>query len=136
MADAKRDLWGDLEPGSEEGGDGPVQEIMEEQADLLAEKTHGRLVGKVEIGSGPGRAIGFRFMILVPALSNYRHELFYVLQAQLGTFPVQLRQGEHCIECNDQPAFEAAMGMALRSEATQKALGQLRRLAMEAAKAP
>ena len=120
---------------TEDRWDGPVREIMKEQAELLAKKTGGRLVGSVELGSGPGRAIRFRFMILVPALSNYRYELFYVIQAQLEPFPVQLQQGEHCIECNDQPAFEAAMGMALRSEATQRALGQLRGLARDAAKA-
>lgn len=132
MNSERRDLWGEFDREPNGGGPDPVHELMQEQAALLAEKTDGRLEGRVEINSAPGAGLRVRFMIVVPALNGYRYELFYVVQRALEAFPIELWQAERVIECHDVAHFEAALAKVLQSKATQKALTQLRQLAREA----
>lgn len=132
MSQTKRDLWGDLDEksGADEGS--PWRALAQEQAELLAEKTDGQLIGHLEFASAPGRTFRTRFMITVPALNGYRYELFQVTQRQLEAFPVEITQGEIGVTCWSEDDFADALAALLKAPATQKALAQLRQLAREA----
>ncbi|MCB9541687.1 MAG: hypothetical protein H6703_04460 [Myxococcales bacterium] len=132
MSQPKRDLWGDLDDNSGPGVDSAWWALLREQAELLAEKTDGQLIGLVEIVAAPGRTFRARFIITVPALNGYRYELFQVTQRQLEDFPVEITQGDAALTCNDEDDFAGALAAVLRSDATQKALTRLRQLAREA----
>lgn len=134
MSAARVDLWGELDPERQAEGVDPVRELLGQQAALLAEKTNGRLAGHVELGAAPSPGIKLRFMITVPALRNYRYELFYVVREQLDAYPVQVWQGDEGSTCSDLEQLEDVVAAILRSDKTRRAIGQLYVLSRDAAR--
>lgn len=132
MSAERVDLWGDLDPEHQVEGVDPVRELLGEQAALLADKTGGRLAGRLEVGAAPSPSIKFRFMITVPALRNYRYELFYVVREQLDAYPVQVWQGDEGHTCSNRSEFEEVVAVILRSDKTRRAINQLYVLSRDA----
>ncbi len=90
MNTSQKDLWGDI--GVQKGPKPPVV-ILKEQAALLDQKTNNLLRGEVissisDLKEPGDKVVIHQFVIVVPALKNFRYELFSITQRIEDSYPV------------------------------------------------
>lgn len=126
IGESRRDLWGNLDDLTEDEPDNAVLALLNEQAEVLREKTQGRIEAQVEPVAVGGSTLMLRFVLVVPRMGGYRYELFRVTQRGLD-FPVEITWPgtDNPIECPGEQEFREALGSVLRSESTRRALRNL-----------
>lgn len=127
----KIDLWGDLPNPAELRS---PEEILSEQASLLASKTQGTLRGNVSLSESnrssyrdPDFDFCYSLEIIAPLLNNFVYEVCSVSH-NVGFFPawVWSPNSEH-IKCEDEKTLIDALGIVLRSNQTQQVIAALRK---------
>jgi hypothetical protein len=114
---AQPDLWGDLGVANVLT---PVA-ILREQAALLGTKTQQLIEAKVETETY-GKDFKHSFNLVVPALDNYRYELFWV-KHDIDLYPVQtFGQGQSAKTESD---FVNWLQEQLSSPKTRRIIGNL-----------
>lgn len=138
MNEQRKDLWGNL--AIQEGPVPPIV-ILKEQANLLDQKTNNILRGEV-ISLVPGfekteegskkEEIIHQFFIVVPALKNYRYELFSIKHQIDRPYPVRFIISEDYYEgqynkgiSQDESAFEMNLSKILSSNYTKSIIQNL-----------
>jgi hypothetical protein len=127
----------DLLPPSEDFGPPrmtltPVA-ILRAQAIHLKQKTQGDVFADVVHSDAPPDRVGYWFQLAVPALANYRYQLFYV-EHGLEMYPVQIRRSrgdELFAEASTEPQFLEALRDIFGDSRTREVIQQLRLLAAE-----
>ena len=118
------DLWGEIPAGEKlETPDS----ILRDQANLLAEKTGGELIGKVVSLRGDD-IFRFRFRIEVPQLNGYTVD-FFTVEYPIGFYPVAIRAhiaGVETGSCNDIESYKRAVRSIFRSETVTTIIKRLR----------
>ena|SRR5438132_3219006 len=79
------DLWPD---DFGKASDVPPIAILKEQADLLAKKTKGEILGEITTVTA-GANLSHHFMLVVPRMENYRYHLLTVTHS-VGLYPAQI----------------------------------------------
>lgn len=131
MSEPAQDLWGDLSAPLPSEADTPWRPLLREQAELLADKTNGALTAELAFFAAPGGVFRTQFIIVVPALDHYSHELFEVTQRQFDPFPVEVTQRERHMTCRTVDDFVEALRAVLGSTTTREVVNRLWLLARE-----
>lgn len=113
MSQAIQDLWGELVEEEAATSSNPITSLLNEQADLLSQKTKGRVEAKVEVLAAGGVFLLIRFILVARRLRDYKYELFRVAQRTLD-FPVTVISGETETECEDEDQYREEVGRLLR----------------------
>lgn len=114
------DFWPTI---SETDADTTPLALLKEQAQLLSQKTVGKL--QAELVTFPvGASLQHNFEIVVPALGGYRFQLFSVSQTPEG-FPLHgLVEGRRTA-LRTESSFESWLRSVLSSDRTKKILANL-----------
>ncbi len=132
----QKDLWGDLT--IQEGPMPPIV-ILREQANLLDQKTKNILRGEIisivpeyEAEENKFQQIDkiiHQFMIIVPALKNYRYELFSVSHSINQAYPASFHMPENFsekeIRAHSETEFEHTLADILSSSYTKNIIQNL-----------
>jgi hypothetical protein len=128
--------------------DVPSVKLLREQAELLGEKTHNKVVGKVQsvqvkhtfshpfgdYGSKMEQALGFSFLIAAPEL-NYQYALF-VIAVPLEAYPVRFEldygltkevwaNGNATVEAANEAEFIEILKNIFNSQKTRRVISTL-----------
>ena len=120
MPNEVRDLWPQEIRASTELA--PVT-ILREQAALLGQKTRQLVVAEVETRNS-GELLVHSFVILAPALDNYRYELFKVYHG-VPFYPLTVDTGGAPVKVTTEEAFVELLGKILSSQRTKDVIQSL-----------
>jgi len=98
--------------------------ILRRQAALLGEKTQQLVTADVST-SVSGTWVTHNFKLVVPALDNYRYELFYVTHRVDQLYPLDGYFERSTPKISDQSAFVQWLKEVLSSESTLKKIDAL-----------
>ncbi len=100
-------------------------DLLEMQAKSLEDATHGKLIGRVEVGS-QGDKISLNFVIVAPSLGGYQYRLFQVLHGVYPSYPAKivLNMSEQR-NAADEQAFTTQLAQILQSPPTRNVLAEL-----------
>ena len=103
---------------------------MKDSAQQMRDTTAGVIEAEVEPLPGPGDdKLTLKFMLRVPALDDYRYNLFRLVKG-LDDFPVELSDGgDRRVTLNTMPDLESALRELFAGEATRAIIGKLLALA-------
>lgn len=130
------DLWNFDENSLKEKAKELPDNILREQAEILAEKTGNVILGRITNIRFKAHdeevkySLASIFEVVVPALDNYRHTLFTLYSKPEKAYPVAVTIGRSMIddaenfepeyECLDKEAFIVALKEILSSEKINK----------------
>jgi hypothetical protein len=97
--------------------------ILREQAALLGQKTRQQVLAEVETRNA-GEMLVHSFVIVVPALDNYKYELFKV-QHGVPSYPLSVASPGLTGKVTSQAAFVDVLGKILSSENTRNVIQSL-----------
>jgi hypothetical protein len=117
------DLWGQFPKAAQVKS---PSFILEQQANVLTQRTNGLLQGQVSLSRHtPGRGSFYiSLLILAPSLDNYIYEVLSVIH-EIPFYPATILAEEGEVKCNDEEAFEKAVGAVLQSERIRKVVSGL-----------
>lgn len=124
MSVAKRmDLWpSDLLSAPD---DKSPTAVLQEQAELLGEKTQNTVLATVETsGDDMASRLEARFILVAPLLDNYRYVLFRIYWPTDG-YPVKIRWNDTEYVADDERGFRQYIQNILASHHTKKVINTL-----------
>jgi len=114
----RTDFWGDIEPAQVR----TPAAILREQAALLGTKTQNLVEARVETDIDQWHEFNHRFLLVVPALSNYSYQLFRV-EHGVNLYPV--RVDRESLRLENEEAFIEWLRRTLSSAETKRIIGNL-----------
>lgn len=108
-----KNLWPDFPENETQS----PKELMQEQADFLAEKTGNKVIAEINIGSTFQTKISLSFQIIVPNLGNYRYLLFFVVH-DINLYPLDFNYQETSIKIDTPDALTQKMKEVFNSTET------------------
>lgn len=118
-----RDLWGQFPEAVQVKS---PSFILEQQGNVLTQKTNGLLQGHVSLSRHtPNRGSFYiTLLILAPSLDNYKYEVLSVIH-EIPFYPAKILAEEGEVECNDEAEFENAVESVLQSDRIRKLVSGL-----------
>ena len=98
--------------------------ILREQASLLGEQTRNVLTARVVQGESFDDRFNYSFVLVAPALANYRYYLFSVSHGVIF-YPLVIQFDDESIEVKDEEALLSSLERIFSAESTRKVINSL-----------